>query len=289
MTVYPLNKPVFRGLSFNLFLTYVTRHYPAHRHDCLELSLVIDGEGYQNINGVRHEMRAGTYTFLLPHHIHDIYTTSSVPLRMYNCMFEPSFLFRSSGGGHELEALITADKDWPPSFQATESDYDSLKSMFAGTLQEFEREELWRDRLLRIRLEELLIRFERLRRRQADAATSSEHVRATPIWPVLDYIQLHYRDPLSLSELAERFGMNHCHLSKQFKKLVGQTFIRFVHELRIRHACSLLLSTTMSGVEIAIEVGFGSFKSFARAFAEIKGTTPTDYRKRYQPVMRLVT
>lgn len=285
MTVYPLNKPVFRGLPFNLFLTYVKKVYPAHRHDCLELSLIIDGEGYQHINGVRYDMRAGTLLFLLPHHIHDIHTTSSTPLRLFNCMFEPSFLFRASGGSDELEALIMGETGLPPSFHVTGSDYDNLKAMFADTLLEFERQELWKDRLLRIRLEELLIYFERLRRQYAAPSRSLPNARATPLWPVLDYIQLHYREPLSLSDLAERFGINHCHLSKQFKKMVGQNFIRFVHELRVRHACSLLLSTNMSGIEIAVEVGFGSFKSFARTFADIKGTTPTDYRKRHQPAI----
>ncbi|MDF2713093.1 MAG: AraC family transcriptional regulator [Paenibacillus sp.] len=283
MTVFPLNKPVPRGLPLNLFLTQGVRHYPAHRHDCLELSLVYDGEGYQEINGVKHEMRAGTFTFLLPHQIHEIFTVSPMPLKMYNCMFDLRYLFRTPEDEDGLEDLLSPRYDLSSTVQFDDRDFETVLSILDSMLKEFKGGGLWGKRLIRNKLEGLLIRFDRLRRQSlADLATGNDGIPANSFWPILEYVQLHYRNPLSLTGLAEQFGMNHCHLSKQFKKRVGQNFVRFLHELRIRHACSLLQSTDMSSIDVALEVGFGSFKTFSRLFSEYKGMPPSEYRKRFQ-------
>jgi AraC-like DNA-binding protein len=70
-------------------------------------------------------------------------------------------------------------------------------------------------------------------------------------------------------------------LSKLLKRHLGTSFIDFIHELRIRQACSLLRSSDMSITDIALEVGFRSFASFSRVFNHLKGVTPSVYRKRW--------
>jgi AraC-like DNA-binding protein len=55
--------------------------------------------------------------------------------------------------------------------------------------------------------------------------------------------------------------------------------MKHLHELRIRHSCALLQSTDMSISEIAYEVGYGSYNAFIRVFKEIRGVSPSEYRK----------
>jgi YesN/AraC family two-component response regulator len=101
------------------------------------------------------------------------------------------------------------------------------------------------------------------------------------VWKVIQYIHTHYREDLTLSGLAERFGFSVPYLSELFKRAVGLNFVTFVHEVRLRQACGLLISTEMSVLDIALESGYGSYNTFARIFKESKGMTPASYRKSY--------
>ncbi|WP_100406300.1 helix-turn-helix domain-containing protein [Bacillus solitudinis] len=99
------------------------------------------------------------------------------------------------------------------------------------------------------------------------------------IWDIIQYIHLHYHEELSLPFLSEKFSMSISSLSDLFKNQIGQTFVDFLHDLRIRHACGLLVSTDLNISEIALESGFGSYKTFSRVFRSIKNASPTEYRR----------
>lgn len=102
------------------------------------------------------------------------------------------------------------------------------------------------------------------------------------IWKVLAYIHAHYREPLALGDIARIYGLSVPYLSSKIKQRAGVTFTRLLHDIRIRHACSLILSTDMSHLDVALEVGFNSFKTFSRLFRERMGMTPSEYRKRHE-------
>ncbi|MDF2960174.1 MAG: transcriptional regulator, AraC family [Paenibacillus sp.] len=240
---------------------------------------MIEGEGFEIINGVRHLMRPGTFTFLLPYQIHELYTESVVPLRLYNCMFDMDLLYHSPEAGPGLTELL-AGEELPAQVHLASGQYALLASAFEDMLAEFAGDGLWRNMLLKLKLLETLTRFDRLRRQGAGQPLPVKGgIDKRSVWSVIHYIHSHYRDPVTLSGLAEKFGVSSSYLSEEIKRHAGQGFVRFLQEVRIRHACSLLSSTEMTGIDIAIEVGFGSFKSFSRIFRELRGMTPGEYRK----------
>lgn len=268
------------GLPFHLDTYKVYRMAP-HRHEYLELSLVLEGDNRQIINGVDYPLRPGTLTFLLPYQTHEM-PFSPAPVRLYNCMFDLDFLFRSSGAGAGLRQLLFLRDELPPTIQLQESQLQAVTLLVEELLQEYNGLALWKDDLLRLKLTELLIRFDRLRRAEpGHDRGNSDHNAADTLWSVIHYVHSHYRDPLTLADLCMRFGISRPYLSAAFKKHTGLNFVRFLHEVRIRHACSLLSSSDMSGIDIAAEVGFSCFKSYSRIFREVKGTTPSEYRKRF--------
>lgn len=287
MTVYPTNKhltdypDIHPGFPFHVSVNEVVRHFPAHRHDFLEFSLVINGEGYEVINGVKHPLLPGTATFLLPYQVHEIYVESANPLRLYNCMFDMDLLYQSAEAGPGLTELL-AGEELPAQALLSPELYTAVSSAFEDMLAEFAGNGLWRNMLLKLKLLETLARYDRFRRQ---GVPSTVHTNGTinkkPIWPIIHYIHACYREPITLSATAEKFGLSSSYLSEEIKRRTGLGFVRFLHEVRIRHACSLLSSTGMAGVDIAIETGFGSYKSFSRIFRELKGMTPGDYRKKH--------
>lgn len=286
MSSFPVHKqwedysyPVAADFPFHVkLLKLLDRHFTAHRHDFLEFSLVVDGEGYQLIDGQRYPMGRGTLMFLLPYQIQEMITLSNRRLLLYNCMFDLQFLTLPGGTREGLEELLAMEPSQPPSIQLSKEQFQTAADLFANMTDEFNGNRTWRRQLIQAKLWELLILFDRLR--GACGETPPPPKAGGPsIWPVIRYVHLHYREPISLSVLSGLFGMSHSYWSRSFKEHLGQNFTDFLHEVRIRHACSLLDTSDLSVLDISLEVGFGSIRTFLRSFQQIKGMTPTEYRR----------
>lgn len=96
---------------------------------------------------------------------------------------------------------------------------------------------------------------------------------------VLDYIEAHLGDDLSLCELADEVGMSAHYFSALFRNRTGLSPYRYITERRIEEAKRLLRRSNLRLVDIALEVGFSSQSRFTEAFTRIAGTTPLTYRK----------
>ena len=83
----------------------------------------------------------------------------------------------------------------------------------------------------------------------------------------------------SVTELAAGMGMSDSQFSRFFRRATGNTFTEFVNRIRINRACQLLRETDRFIADISLEVGFHNLANFNRRFLDIKGLTPSDYRK----------
>ena len=98
---------------------------------------------------------------------------------------------------------------------------------------------------------------------------------------VLTYINNHYREELSLENVAGFAGFSRYYFSRSFKKQTGYSFKDYLCQKRLQVAMDLLIRTNRSMRDVAIESGFGSVATFNRVFREKKGCTPTQYRAIY--------
>lgn len=86
---------------------------------------------------------------------------------------------------------------------------------------------------------------------------------------------------LTLRELAEKFHFNESYLSQYLKKNTGHTFTALLQSARISQAAKMLISTNLSVVEIADQVGYQNMSYFYRLFTEVNCCSPAEYRTRY--------
>ncbi len=93
------------------------------------------------------------------------------------------------------------------------------------------------------------------------------------------YIQSHYREEITLEEIAGYFGVSREYFSRFFKKQMGVNFIRYVHLLRLEHIHEDILSGNDSITDIAARHGFNNYKLFTKMFREVYGGGPRDLRK----------
>jgi AraC-like DNA-binding protein len=96
---------------------------------------------------------------------------------------------------------------------------------------------------------------------------------------VLSYISEHINEPLSMADVCARLRMPESRFSRFFRRATGNTFTDFVNRLRVTRACQLLMDTDRYVTTICYEVGFNNVANFNRRFLEIKGMTPTDFRR----------
>ena len=99
---------------------------------------------------------------------------------------------------------------------------------------------------------------------------------------VHDYVLSHFTDDLSLDTVADMAGMTPPAFCRYFKAHANKTFSSFVSEVRIGHACKLLMNGTLSITQISFESGFHTLSNFNRQFKDITGQTPSQYVKTYR-------
>lgn len=99
------------------------------------------------------------------------------------------------------------------------------------------------------------------------------------IHDVVSRITDHLADDHSASALAAELGMSESRFSRFFRKATGNTFTDFVNRVRVSRACQLLMDTDQQVTHICYEVGFNNVANFNRRFLEIKGMTPTEFRR----------
>ena len=98
---------------------------------------------------------------------------------------------------------------------------------------------------------------------------------------VLSFIVQNYQQEIHLSEVAKLANMSESAFSRYFKKRTRRTFSQFIAEIRIEHACKLLVQDKMSISAIALESGFNNLSNFNRQFKLLKKTTPLAYRSTF--------
>jgi AraC-like DNA-binding protein len=96
---------------------------------------------------------------------------------------------------------------------------------------------------------------------------------------ILNRLTADVGQPLSAAELAAELGMSESRFSRFFRRATGNNFTDFVNRVRINRACQLLMEGDRRVGDIGYEVGFNNLANFNRRFLEIKGLTPTEFRR----------
>lgn len=92
------------------------------------------------------------------------------------------------------------------------------------------------------------------------------------------YVREHYKEQISLKEVADNIHLNYTYLSGLFKMKTGMSFSAYLTKIRIDEAKKLLRIPEVKVYEISEMVGYMAPASFARVFKKSTGLTPAEYR-----------
>jgi AraC family transcriptional regulator len=100
---------------------------------------------------------------------------------------------------------------------------------------------------------------------------------------VLDHIDQHLEDPLSVEGLSAVAAFSKYHFHRQFSELFGMGVYRYLQLVRLKRAAYLLAFRGQERIiDIALASGYESHEAFSRAFKRVVGQTPSEFRERPQ-------
>lgn len=95
----------------------------------------------------------------------------------------------------------------------------------------------------------------------------------------LDYANAFYNKEITVSDIANLYGINKKYAGRIFKKHMGMSFSEYLNSRRIKQAKSLLATTQISITDISLECGYNNISYFNRIFKKATGLAPNEYRR----------
>ena len=100
---------------------------------------------------------------------------------------------------------------------------------------------------------------------------------------VFGFIEEHYRESISLKDVARSVSLSPGHLTTVVRRKTGRTVLEWIAELRMAQGRRLLVETDLSVEEVGRRVGYGHPGYFVRSFRRAHGTTPLGWRRAGRP------
>src|SRR5687767_1915324 len=98
---------------------------------------------------------------------------------------------------------------------------------------------------------------------------------------IYDYSLKNFKRPIQLDEIAGVANISPNSFCRYFKSRTRKTFSQFLIEIRVGHACKLLIENNLSIKQLCYESGFNNFTSFHKYFKIITGKSPLNYQKEF--------
>lgn len=229
--------------------------------DSFLIMYVKNGEGYVKSNGRLHMVKANDIILLNCYEPHEYGTNSTwetlwihfdgnMSLQYYNLLSEKF--------GHVLQMR----------------DSVIIQDYIEAFLENFKAEKMIHEALISCNLQRMLAELLIL---SGDSSYENSKKNAQ-INDAIAYIRAHFKEKISLDDIASFVNLSPYHFSRTFKKELGYSPYEYLNLVRLNHSKFLLKNTKLRIKEIAFESGFNSESNFTTAFKHNSRQTPSAFR-----------
>jgi len=243
--------------------------YLPHFHNELELALVLWGDVKAFSESIQYDAEAGDLLVFMPSELHSYTTVKESKLLIIKINTDNSHAGASFSSLRMKSNLIKND----------DSSGDVLRALMRELLTEskdrlpgysYKVNSLSCDILCQLLRSSMLteINSEDIKKRRAYVSLLSS---------VDEYIKDNYTHNISLNDVASHCNLSVFYFSHVFKRATGTTFYDYLTAYRLDRAMWLLKNTNKKIINIAIECGFDTARTFNRSFKRFFDKSPTDY------------
>ena len=97
----------------------------------------------------------------------------------------------------------------------------------------------------------------------------------------MNFIEDNFTHDIDIESFSEMVPLSRRNLEVKFKEEMGTSIYQFILSCRIEYFAHLLLTTSRTLFDLALESGFNDCKNISRIFKKIKGSTPMEYRRKH--------
>ncbi len=231
-------------------------NFPIHIHQFVELVFIDEGELYVTVDGQEEIARGGDMILIFPFQTHSYRSDKMSIFNIYT--FSPWFIIdymETHKGYRGKRAVFPASEATRALFgmRISHGDYNyyGIRSCLYSMLADY----------------------------AAYVPLAADKGDKDLLGKIISYMNLHIREELSLSDVAKGIGYSANYLSHVMKKFFGFGFCKLLGILRVEEAKPLLSKSQKTSLEIAMECGFGSERTFHRQFKDVTGKSPKEYRR----------
>lgn len=253
--------------------------YEPHWHSALEIIMTVENDYEVIVDDVTYHVPLGGIMMIPPGEIHSLIAPETGSRFVFLFDLAPFSRFQGFSGVLPLlsQPLLITKGDYP-------AIYDDIYNILVQIRNEYFGKNEFAELTICSLLLNLFVKLGTNRLESIDLFSNiriykqKEYVQKFN--SVMDYIDSHYMDNLSLDDIASSIGFSKYHFSRLFKQYTGYTFCAYISHRRIKVAEDLLAQPDLSITEIALQSGFPSISTFNRLFKQQKGCTPSEYREK---------
>lgn len=250
-----------------------TTDYHCHT-DFYEIYFAIE-EGLYHVYNDNETIMKTKMLYLMPlGQFHRIYNSNvSNDATLFNLSVKPE-LFKRSIELHSQTLRQKTESKELITIPLEDAEYDYIRRLSEKLTYTYMLDENKRMQIVRLFLAVAAVAFDLNYRNYIDLTPAENY--ATDLKMRIDNLDVFDGD---LSEEYKRYPIATPPLIAAFKKITGQTVVKYLVERRLRYACSLLVNTDYTVLRISMAVGYDSLSHFTNNFKAFTGFTPSEYRK----------
>lgn len=261
----------------------------AYCYPTLKVVYIVKGCGRWRIGSKEYEMKKGDVFILNNIEKRAIHTVLAPEvLTMMFVEFEPRFIWMNGLNLFDssyLNVFFNRDEFFDNRIDGDREICAPIKDIIFEIERELTEKRPEYEQLLKIKVLNLLILLNRYFKsvlgRQAKAHIFNKET-ILLMDRVLDYVDCHIAEELTLRSLADIVHMNPAYLSSVFKKYNGISLFQYILRKRVSTAIELLENSDYAVLNIACLCGFNTSANFYKYFKSLTGKTPSDFRRLQQ-------
>ncbi|KKI92228.1 hypothetical protein WQ54_10415 [Bacillus sp. SA1-12] len=253
-----------------------------HWHPEMEFIYMEEGAAVFQIGEQSLTLNAGEALFIPSGQLHSAYPIDNTPFQLHAIVFHADLITSNSYDTIQNQFIdfISSPNSFTPGIIQGEVQWmEKMLTSLKIIIQLFHRKEPVYE--LSIKAHLLLLIADMIKNNQRDykGKNQQDSVKINRIKQVIQYIEQHYHEKLTIQELASIVQMSEGHFSRFFKAFVRMTPVEYMNTLRINKAAKLLRETDRRIIDVSMEVGFDNPSYFIKTFKQQKSCTPSEFRK----------
>ncbi|MDO4977648.1 MAG: AraC family transcriptional regulator [Eubacteriales bacterium] len=248
-----------------------------HWHDEVEFIYVYEGSVWYQVNDKNVLINSGQGIFVNARQLHVI-KSNHQDTRLYCLIFHPTLLCASSYITKTYLLPVLEHTDFPYLLFSQENDWEKLLLDDIAKINSIYENDQGNLQVIQLLFHIWQLLYEHISWQKKEKIPENEEL--SSIKRMLDFIQNHYMEKISLQEICDAGGYGKTKGSAVFRKYLNTSPMEHLKMHRVIKSCQFLEETNLSVTEIATRCGFSDGSYYGKIFRSLTKMSPLDYRKK---------